>query len=59
MSGHETYLQMQYLKQEIKDLNEAILALNPEHPDVLHLTGLLEKSENELDHLVDMDVVDH
>ena len=59
MSGHETYLQMQYLKQEIKDLNEAIMALDPDHKDVQHLTGLLEKSENELDQLVDMDVVDH
>ena len=49
---------IQYLKQEVKDLNEEIMALDPDDPDVQFLTGLLEKSENELDQLLDQDVVD-
>ena len=49
---------IQYLKQEVKDLNEEIMALDPEHPDVDHLLILKEKSENELDQFLDQDVVD-
>lgn len=46
---------IQYLKQEVKELNEEIMALDPDDPDVQFLTGLLEKSENELDQFYDLE----
>ena len=53
------YEQIQYLKQEIQELSEEIMALDPDHPDVDHLLILKDKSENELDQLMDLDVVEH
>ena len=53
MGFSEIHLQIQYLKQEVKELNEEIMALDPDDPDVQFLMGLLEKSENELDQLLD------
>ena len=46
---------IQYLKQEIQELSEEIMALDPEHPDVDHLLILKDKSENELDQLMDLE----
>lgn len=53
MSFYEIHLQIQSLEQEIQELSEEIVALGPDHPDVPHLDSLLEKSENELDQLLD------
>lgn len=58
MKGSYTHLQIQCLKQEIAELSAEILELGHDHPDVPHLEDLLWKSENELDQLLDLDVVE-
>ncbi len=45
---------IQYLKQEIQELSEEIMALEPKHPDVDHLLILKDKSENKLDQFYDL-----
>ena len=59
MDGYDIHLQIQGLKKEIMELSEEIMALDPEHPDVYHLLILKDKSENELEQLLDLDVVEH
>lgn len=46
---------IQYLKQEIAELSEEIMALDPDHPDADHLLILKGKSENELDQFLDLE----
>ena len=58
MSAYEIYLQMQYLEQEIQELSEKIKFLDWEHPDVDFLMDLQWRSENELEQLMDLDVVE-
>lgn len=59
MNGYDIHQQIQYLKQGIAELSAEILELGhddpdqPVHPDVEFLDDLLEKSENELDQLLD------
>ena len=59
MNGYDIHLQIQYLKQEIQELQAEILDLGPDHPDFDHLDDLLWKSEKELEQLLDQDVVEH
>ena len=59
MNGYHIHLQIQCLKQEIQELQAEILDLGPDHPDFDHLDDLLWKSENELEQLLDLDVVEH
>lgn len=58
MYGYEIHLQIQSLKQEIVELAEEILELGQDHPDVPHLEDLLWKSDNELEWLRGLDVVE-
>ena len=57
MSGYEADQEIQRLMREIFDLQEEIQVLGPDHPDTPHLTELLDKSENELQYLDELDVV--
>ena len=59
MNGYDIHLQIQYLKQEIQELQAEILELGHDHPDVPDLDDLLWKSEKELEWLMDQDVVEH
>ena len=59
MNGYDIHLQIQYLKQETAELSAEILELGHDHPDVPDLDDLLWKSENELEQLLDLDVVEH
>ena len=58
MNSYEIYLQMQYLEQEIQGLQAVMLDLGPDHPDFDHFYDLLWRSENELENLEALDVVE-
>ena len=58
MNSYEISLRIKSLKQEIAELAEEILELGQDHPDVPHLEDLLWKSDNELEWLMDLDVVE-
>lgn len=46
---------IQYLKQEIQELSEETMSLDPDHPDVDHLLIRKDKAENELNQILDLE----